>query len=70
MNRPTLRLRIDGTPIKNVIQHDRCGDCGMGLCDPMEWHPYEACVNFKQTHDSGQVWALLHNRAKFGEKPW
>lgn len=27
-----------------------CGECGM-LCDPAEYHPFTACLLFKQTHD-------------------
>lgn len=53
------RYRIDGTPITNVIQHDKCFECGMGLCDPREYHPWEACEEFKRSHDSRKVWRLL-----------
>ncbi len=64
------RVRIDGTPITNVIQDDKCFDCGMGLCDPREWHPYVACEVFRRTHDSRKVWSALRDLAETGGAPW
>lgn len=69
-----VRRRIDGTVIKNTIQertqYEKCHDCGMGLCDPQEWHPWAACVGFKETHDSRDVWERLNEIAKEGGAPW
>jgi len=57
------RITIRGGLIRNRIQHDRCADCGMGLCDPLEYHPYLACEVFKRTHDSREVWRALRRGA-------
>ena len=38
----------------------RCGECGMD-CQPDEYHPYLACLAFKQTHDSDCVRANVES---------
>lgn len=53
------RITFDGEAIGNKIQTEKCGYCGMGLCDPREWHPHPACEEFLRTHDSRDVWRLL-----------
>lgn len=35
-----------------------CGECGMPV-DPGQYHPYTACLLFKQTHSSAEVEANL-----------
>ena len=64
------RRRIDGTTITNTIQDDKCFECGMGLCDPREWHPHIACESFKREHDSRKVWVVLKDLADNGVAPW
>jgi hypothetical protein len=58
------RLTFNAGIITNTIQRDRCGYCGMGLCDPCEYHPHIACEAFERTHDSREVWRELHRRIK------
>ena len=36
-----------------------CGQCGMPVEDGPHYHPYAACLMFKQTHSSAQVEANL-----------
>lgn len=56
------RLTFDGAVIANTIQEDKCHYCGMGLCDPREYHPHIACEAYLRTHDSREVWRELHRR--------
>lgn len=60
------RITYDGDAIENTIQTDKCGYCGMGLCDPREWHPHRACEVFLETHDSREVWRALWREVKSG----
>ena len=53
------RYRLDGTMIEASVFTSKCYECGMPTLAPDEFHPYEACVEFKETHDSGSVEALL-----------
>ena len=62
------RLTIGGDLIHNRIQDDRCWHCGMGLCDPREYHPHVACVAFLRTHDSREVWRELRRLARGGAR--
>ena len=66
----SLRVTFDGHDIGNVIQTEKCFECGMGLCDPQEWHPYSACETFKRTHDGQKVWEALRARIAEGDAPW
>lgn len=58
------RLTMNGGIIRNTIQHDRCADCGMGLCDPREYHPFAACEAFRRTRDSREVWREIYRRIR------
>ncbi len=61
---------MDGTIIRNVIQHTVCFDCGMGLCDAQEWHPSIACETFKRERDGRFVWVMLTDLIANGAAPW
>lgn len=64
------RFTFDGEPIRNVIQNDKCFECGMGLCDPREWHPGFACETFKQSHNGETVWLALNDLIANKAAPW
>ncbi len=53
------RYRLDGTTIEANVLKSKCYECGMPTLAPDEFHPYEACVEFKKSHDSGTVEPLL-----------
>lgn len=64
------RITFEGHLITNTIQDDKCYGCGMGLCDPREWHPHIACETFKREHDGRKVWVVLHDLIENGVAPW
>lgn len=37
------------------LQFPACADCGMVLDSPMEYHPYAACLMYKQSRDRKSV---------------
>ena len=53
------RITFEGNLISSTIQTDKCFGCGMGLCDPREWHPQLACDTYTSKHDSRAVWRKL-----------
>ena len=53
------RYDIRGRELADVDDNTQCFDCGMGLLHASEFHPYEACEEFKATHDSRKVWARI-----------
>lgn len=46
-------------------QPDFCCDCGMSVSNG-EYHPYAACLMFKQCHDAPTVRGNLNAVVKFG----
>jgi hypothetical protein len=44
---------------EQVPSDDRCHECGMTVTPPHAYHPYAACLMFKQCHDSATVQANL-----------
>lgn len=44
-----------------------CVECGM-LCDPLEYHPYAACLMFKACGDSKVVHENLSAIIAYGKK--
>lgn len=63
------RIDIRGNVIDNTIHVTKCGECGMGLVDAAEWHPWDACVVFSKTYDSREVWRMLSRRLVAGKGP-
>lgn len=53
------RYDIYGNELTEKVQTTKCFDCGMGLVHAAEFHPYEACEEFKATHDSRKVWKRI-----------
>lgn len=53
------RYSIHGDQYQSSIQTSRCAECGMGTIDANEFHPWEACEEFKRTHDSREVWKAI-----------
>lgn len=53
------RRSIDGGWIYGNHFSSKCEECGMPTLGLQEFHPYEACVEFKRTHDSRTVEPLL-----------
>lgn len=57
---PAQRYDLNGNPLPRPhILTTRCEECHMPLTAYAEFHPYEACVEFKRTHDSRTVLAML-----------
>ena len=63
-SRDGQRFTINGERIISPIHVTNCGECGMGTCSEAEYHPYSACVTFKRTHDSREVWRELRRKAR------
>jgi hypothetical protein len=45
-----------------------CADCGMGLISAREFHPIEACDEFKRSHDPRTVLELLAREVEDRQK--
>ncbi len=48
---------------KLMREFESCGECGMALRHPAEFHPYRACELFKESRNGDRVRAQL--RAEF-----
>jgi hypothetical protein len=46
----------------------RCPDCGMTLDGPSDYHPYAACVMFRQLGQTEKVEDLLLTIVKYGAR--
>lgn len=61
------RRSIHGTWLTGSVFKTKCHDCGMPTLAADEFHPYEACREFKWSHDSRTVeplfegWWAVHN---------
>lgn len=53
------RYDIHGNELTGKIHTSKCFDCGMGTVGAAEFHPYEACEEFKRSHDSRKVWRAI-----------
>ena len=53
------RYRLDGTIIEANVFASKCHECGMPTLAPDEFHPHEACVEFKRSGSSDTVEPLL-----------
>jgi hypothetical protein len=48
-----------------MVDNDTCSACGMP-CRVPEYHPYAACLMFKQTHNSATVFSNLKAVVEYG----
>lgn len=53
------RRSIHGGWLTGSVFKTKCHDCDMPTLAADEFHPYEACEEFKRTHDSRTVEPLL-----------
>ena len=53
------RRSIHGNFLTGSVFKTQCHDCGMPTLDYDEFHPYEACEEFRRTQDSTKVEVLL-----------
>lgn len=56
---------MNRTPAKSGYH---CGQCGMCLKGPNDYHPYAACMMFGFCHDGNQVQANLDAVVEYGRK--
>jgi hypothetical protein len=49
------RYSIHGHRLTGRVFETKCHECGMPTISADEFHPWEACVTFKRTHDSREV---------------
>ena len=54
-----VRYSIRGYRMEGSIFASECGDCGMPTLGQDEFHPYEACAAYKDTHNSVYVERLI-----------
>lgn len=57
MNNPTDAevLKLAEAVQQKISTMDKCGDCGMSINFPYEYHPYAACLMFKSCKDGKTV---------------
>ena len=48
-------------------ENNKCQECGME-CEPKEYHPYAACLMFKQTGSKAQVRGNLNAVVEYGKQ--